>query len=60
VYIEFLHVDSFLGKLTNVHKVTMNGSRSGHGGADQVGASASALTAFEVAIAGASATLAGL
>jgi hypothetical protein len=70
VYIEFLHVDSLiwgvnerlpllLGKLTNVHKVTMNGCGSGHGGADQMCPSASALTAFKIAVAGACASLAG-
>ncbi len=47
-----------LSELTNVHKVTMNGSCRGHGWAHQVRATAGALTAFKVAVAGAGATLA--
>jgi hypothetical protein len=66
---EFLHVSSLifvfvfrsvlrLSELTNVHKVTMNGRRCGHGWANQVRAAASALTAFKVTVAGAGASLA--
>ncbi len=46
--------------MSDIDEVSFNGSRSGHGGADQVGSSAFALTAFEVSIAGAGASLAGL
>src|ERR1700722_9397348 len=46
-------------KVANVHKMSGNGGRGGHDGADQMGAAALALAALEIAIGGAGAALAG-
>jgi hypothetical protein len=47
-------------RMCGCHKVPVHGRGGGHGGAHEVGAAARALAAFEVAVAGGGAALAGL